>query len=79
MTSMILGGGIADYIFDTLQTEDDDPRWYMDGGYNFLHGIAYTAFPTGNRKYRYECKIVETGGARYYVRALGRAEPITSS
>lgn len=70
---------IATYIYDTLQTEDDDPRWYPTGGYNFAHAIAYTAFPTGGRLYRYECTIIESSGARYKVLAEGRAEAVHAS
>lgn len=59
----------ADVVFDTLVTSATDSRWTYSGtGYNFKHSIAYTAFATPNVKYRYEVRIVETGGARYWVR-----------
>lgn len=70
---------VSTYVFDTVRDVDDDPRWNLSGGYNFLHNIAYTAFPDGSRNYRYECKIIETGGAHYFVRATGPADAISSS
>lgn len=70
---------VSTYIFDTPKNVSDDPRWNLSGGYNFLHNIAYTAFPTGGRMYRYECKVIEIGGAHYFIVATGQAAAIASS
>lgn len=67
---------IATAIFDTLQTAALDPRWTGSGGYNFKHDLLYTAFPSGNVHYEYECTVIETGGARYPIVAVGPCQSL---
>jgi hypothetical protein len=56
-------------ILRAVADEDDDARWNRAGSFNFVHELAASAWPTAGRTYRYECLIVETGGAEYYVLA----------
>lgn len=52
---------VADVVFDALQT---DAVWYQDSsGYNFLHSVPASAFPTGDHKYRIEYVITLAGGS----------------
>lgn len=48
---------VADVVFDTVKTPDDDARWTEDStGYNFLDTTAGKAanLPTGDHRYRIE-------------------------
>jgi hypothetical protein len=68
---------VSSVVFDTLQ--DDDPRWTIDEtGYNFLHAIAATAFPTNNHIYRIEYIFTPTSGAVFPLVYEGKAEAIFS-
>lgn len=55
---------ISSVIFDTLQT---DSRWTVDTtGYNFLHAMSATAFPTGGHNYRVEYKFTPASGQVFW-------------
>ena len=57
-------------VFDTLQTRALDFRWNRPtGGANFIHALPGTAFPTPDRRYRYQCQVTEVGGAVWYIAA----------
>lgn len=46
---------VSAVVFDTLQDDDDDPRWTLDStGFNFLYTVPATFFPTGDQKYLLE-------------------------
>jgi len=67
-------------ISDTLVTSTTDTRWPFTGtGYNWLHSLAYTAFPSAGVSYRYEAKVIETGGARYWVRGQWDCDGVFTS
>ena len=62
----------AGSIIDTPVT--DGAIWTEDAvGYNFLHDLAYTYFPTGGVSYRVEYYFTLTGGARFGVGFRGVA------
>ena len=57
-----------------------DARWtYTSAGYNWVHSLAYTAFPSAGVTYRYEARIIETGGARYWVRGQFDCDVVLTS
>ena len=54
--------------------------WTKDAtGYNFLHDLAATNFPTGGRTYRLEYVATLTGGAVFHGVYSGQAKPVYSS
>lgn len=62
----------AGSIIDTPVT--DGVIWTQDStGYNFLHDLAYTCFPTGGTMYRVEYYFVLSGGGRFGVGFRGVA------
>ena len=67
---------IASAIYDTLQT---NPVWTDATGYNFLHTIGPTAFPTGGHVYQAEYKITYSGGAVGWIKITGTAEAVQTS
>lgn len=63
---------VGSAIIDTPVT--DGVIWTQDTtGYNFLHDLSYTYFPTGGSTYRVEYYFVLTGGARFGVGFRGVA------
>lgn len=69
---------ISSVVLDTPVTSN--AIWTKDVyGYNFLHDLANTNFPTGNHKYRVEYTVTLTGGAVFHASFEGRAKPIRSS
>lgn len=54
--------------------------WTVDTtGYNFIHDLAATAFPTGSRRYSVEYKVTLTGGAVLWGVYEGQARPVRTS
>lgn len=54
---------VADVIFDTLQTSSIPGIWpYGAPGYNFRHAIPETYFPSADRDYSIQHKIVMATG-----------------
>jgi hypothetical protein len=46
---------VADVIFDTLQTSDDEASWTTDDtGYDFKYDSLAAQIPDGNKSYRFE-------------------------
>lgn len=64
---------VSAVIFDTLQT---DSFWTVDStnGYNFLHTIAASSFPTGNSEYAVEYTFTLTGGTAFKIQLKGTAQ-----
>lgn len=54
--------------------------WTKDSvGYNFLHDVAASNFPTGNHNYRLEYTVILVGGAKFHGIYEGLAAPLRSS
>lgn len=54
--------------------------WTQDTtGYNFIHTIANTYFPSAGHRYRVEYKFTTTGGTVFHLVAEGVAESILQS
>ena len=69
---------IATAIQDTPVT--NGKIWAEDSiGYNFLHDLAATAFPTGGRNYRVEYKFTTTGSAVSWAVFEGPASEVRTS
>lgn len=69
---------IASAVYDTPVT--DGLIWDVDlTGYNFLHDLAYTNFPEGNRKYVVEYIFTTTGGAKWSLVFEGVSRAIITS
>lgn len=67
-------------IISAAVTSTTDARWtYTGAGYNWKHSLAYTAFPTPGVTYRYEARVIETGGARYWVRGQFDCDGVLTS
>lgn len=78
-TTAVISGTlvVASTVFDTLQT---DARWTADStGYNFLHAMPATAFPTGKHQYKVEYKVTPTSGAVFWIVFEGFAEGVLTS
>lgn len=57
---------VASVIYDTLQTSD--VRWTKDStGYNFLHAMPPSAFPTGGHRYRVEYLCDPASGDDFFL------------
>lgn len=69
--------GIADCVYDTLQTGDD---WTVDQrGYNFRDDLAAAVFAAGDHVYRVEYTFVDGDGGQYVVPAVIPAEAVLSA
>lgn len=69
---------ISSAILDTPVTST--ALWCRDTvGYNFLHDLPPTAFPTGGSMYRVEYKFTTTGGAVSWLRFQGIAVGVQTS
>lgn len=54
--------------------------WTKDTtGYNFLHDLPATYFPSGNRRYQVEYKVTLTGGGVFHGIFTGTAQPVRGS
>lgn len=70
---------ISSSVFDTLQTEDDDPRWTKDStGYNFAFTIPAAAFPSP-QLYRVEFKFTPAVGDPFFLVLRVNAQDILQS
>ncbi len=68
---------VSTNVLDTVITAQT--IWTRDTtGYNFLHDLAGSEFPTGERRYRVEYTVTLTGGAVFHGSYLGPAKPIRS-
>ncbi len=69
---------VATEVLDTVVTAQT--IWTEDTvGYNFLHDLAGSEFPTGERRYRVEYTVTLTGGAVFHGSYIGPGKPIRSS
>lgn len=69
---------IASAIQDTPVT--DGKIWDIDAvGYNFLHDLPGTCFPSGGHKYRVEYAFTRSGGTTWAVIYEGIAESVAAS
>lgn len=69
---------IANVISDTLITTA--ALWKTDEyGYNFIHTLPTTAFPTGDSEYQVEYKFTTTGGAVGWLKVKGKADKVYTS
>ena len=72
---------IATHVLDTPVTTN--VLWTQETGtvtgYNFLHDLPASAFPTGEHIYRAEYKITTTGGAVLWGAFEGPAERVFTS
>lgn|SRR3990167_4032548 len=69
---------ISDAILDTPVTTN--VIWTKDAyGYNFIHDLDSTLFPTGDHRYEVEYKITLTGGAIFHGTFIGPARPVRGS
>lgn len=69
---------VSDAVLDTPVTTN--VIWTKDTiGYNFIHDLANTNFPTGNHTYRVEYKVTLTGGTVFHAVYQGIAKAIRSS
>lgn len=69
---------ISSVILDTPITTN--VIWTKDTtGYNFIHDLSATYFPTGERRYRAEYEVTLTGGAVFHGVYVGTARPIRGS
>lgn len=69
---------VASSIIDSPVT--DGVIWPVDStGYNFLHDLSYTNFPTGGHVYRVEYTFTPTGGAKWSLVFEGIATSIMTS
>ncbi len=69
---------VATSILDTPVT--DNEIWTRDTiGYNFLHDLISTSFPSGGNRYSVEYTVTLTGGTVFHAVYTGVATPIRSS
>lgn len=69
---------VSSNVLDTVVTAQT--IWTEDvTGYNFLHDLAGSEFPTGESRYRVEYTVTLTGGAVFHGSYVGPAKPIRSS
>jgi hypothetical protein len=54
--------------------------WTLDStGYNFIHDLAASNFPTGKHRIRVEYEVTLTGGGKFHGAFTGRVKPIRGS
>lgn len=69
---------ISSVILDTPVTTN--VVWTKDTiGYNFIHTLSSTYFPTGDRRYRVEYEVTLAGGGVFHGIYVGTARPIRGS
>ena len=69
---------VLDVVIDTPVSVNT--IWTKDSvGYNFIHDLAASNFPTGNHIYRLEYTVILTGGAKFHGVYEGLVSPIRSS
>ena len=69
---------VATHVLDTPVTTA--VLWTKDTtGYNFLHDLKGTEFPTGGSRYSVEYKVTLSGGAIFHGVYEGQARPIRTS
>jgi len=69
---------ISSAILDTPATSSE--LWTEDTtGYNFIHDLASTNFPTGRNRYLVEYLFTTTGGAKWALQLEGVAHPVVGS
>lgn len=69
---------VSSVILDTPVTTN--VVWTKDTtGYNFIHDLSNSYFPTGDRRYRVEYKVTLTGGAVFWGIYEGTARPVRTS
>ena len=69
---------VSSVIVDTPVTSQ--AAWTIDTvGYNFIHTIAGTVFPTGGSIYRVEYLFTLSGGATFFEYFEGPANPLIQS
>lgn len=69
---------IGNVILDTPVTTS--VIWTVDTtGYNFIHELPITAFPTGGNRYVVEYKATLTGGGVFFAQYKGRARKVRVS
>lgn len=66
-------------VVRTAFTSATEARWNRTHNGNFIHPLPATAWPDAGRVYRYECLIVETGGAEFYLTADLTCRPVYGS
>jgi len=67
---------ISSSVFDTPQTNSDDPIWKYSHGFNFRHDLGPSNFPTGDHTYTVEYKITGAGGTISWARFRGVAAEV---
>lgn len=72
---------VAEAVLDTpLTSADSNSVWTKDSyGYNFIHDLAASCFPTGGHAYRVEYEVTLAGGAKFHGAYSGVAKPIRGS
>ena len=69
---------VSAVVLDTVVTSTE--IWTKDAiGYNFLHDLAATDFPIGDRLYELEYVVTLSGGAVFHAIYHGVAAPVRSS
>ena len=69
---------VSTSVLDTPVTVNT--LWTVDTtGYNFIHDLAATNFPTGSNRYSVEYAVSMTNGGKFHAIFEGIARPIRSS
>lgn len=72
---------VASAVLDSPIASDDSMSvWTVDSyGYNFIHDLAASCFPTGGHAYRVEYEVTLVGGAKFHGAYSGIAKSIRGS
>ena len=76
---------VASITCSVFDLDSDTPvtvntLWTVDTtGYNFIHDLAATNFPTGSNRYSVEYAVSMTNGGKFHAIFEGIARPIRSS